>query len=159
MLRIIMIGLLAIFIVMQFIQPARNVGSELKNIATVFPIPPKANKILVESCYDCHSNNTNYPWYSRIQPAAWWMDGHVKEGKKRLNFSEFTAYPLYKQFHKLEEVTDEIENDEMPLKSYNWIHPKMTSDDKIILLSWASATRDKMKLMYPPDSLVKPSAR
>jgi hypothetical protein len=92
---------------------------------------------------DCHSNNTIYPWYSHIQPAAWWMNNHVKDGKKDLNFDEFLTYTKKKQFKKMEETIELVKEGEMPLKSYTWIHndAKLTEAEKTALTDWATGVQ------------------
>ena len=82
--------------------------------------------ILKKSCYDCHSNNTNYPWYSYIQPIRLMMDHHVEEGKEELNFSEFGNYSERRKRNKLRSITEQIEKRKMPLLSYLWLHSEAT---------------------------------
>ena len=82
----------------------------------VYDVPDNLVNILKNSCYDCHSNNTNYPWYSYIQPIRLMMDHHVEEGKEELNFSEFGNYS----------ITEQIEKGKMPLPSYLWLHSEAT---------------------------------
>ncbi len=127
------------------------------DISTKFPVPANIQSILQESCNDCHSNNTVYPWYSHIQPVAWWLGDHIKEGKQHLNFSEFANYSVAKQYHKLEEVEEMIVDGEMPLKSYSFIHTrsKLDSQQKSALVNWSKALRTQMEASYPKDSLVR----
>jgi len=110
------------------------------------------------ACNDCHSNKTNYPWYSQIQPVAWWLNDHVTEGKEHLNFSNFTQLPIAVQNHKFEEVIEVIDENEMPLESYTYLglHPeaKLTEDQKTALKTWAREQMDLLKQTYPADSLV-----
>lgn len=157
MLKKILLVLLVIFLVMQAFRPEKNVSGQKNNaISTLYPVPDNVNQILVKACNDCHSNTTVYPWYAEIQPVAWWLDDHVKDGKKHLNFDEFATYRLAKQFHKLEEVFDEVKGGEMPLESYTVVHrdAKLTTEEKNILLDWYTAVRDTMKARYPADSLI-----
>jgi Haem-binding domain len=157
MLKKILLVLLVIFLVMQAFRPEKNVSGQKNNaIATLYPVPDNVNQILVKACNDCHSNTTVYPWYAEIQPVAWWLDDHVKDGKKHLNFDEFATYRLAKQFHKLEEVFDEVKGGEMPLESYTVVHrdAKLTTEEKNILLDWSTAVRDTMKARFPADSLI-----
>lgn len=157
MLKKILLVLLVIFLVMQAFRPEKNVSGQKNNaIATLYPVPDNVNQILVKACNDCHSNTTVYPWYAEIQPVAWWLDDHVKDGKKHLNFDEFATYRLAKQFHKLEEVFDEVKGGEMPLESYTVVHrdAKLTTEEKNIILDWSTAVRDTMKARYPADSLI-----
>src|SRR3954454_23140652 len=122
--QIALIALIVILIVIQFFHPAKNASSTkpANHIAAVYNEPESVSKILDKACNDCHSNNTRYPWYNNIQPVAWWLANHVKEGKQELNFNEFGTYNLRKQYHKLEEVTEQVKEDEMPLGSYTLVH-------------------------------------
>ena len=151
--------LLLAFIVIQFFRPAKNnsEGISSNDISKIYAIPADVQSILKTSCYDCHSNNTVYPWYAEIQPAAWWLADHVKEGKKELNFSEFASYKISRQYRKLEEINKEVKEDEMPLELYLWIHKnsKLRDEQKLILANWVKAVMDTMKAKYPIDSLIK----
>jgi len=155
------LSLLAIFIIIQFFHPVKNVGSTsampLNDIGNIYPVPPDIQAILKTSCYDCHSNNTSYPWYSNIQPVAWWLNDHILEGKRELNFSAFASYRIRRQYKKMEEIIDQVKDDEMPLSSYTLIHrdARLDKEQKISLQNWASAIRDTIKARYPADSLIK----
>src|SRR5947209_6859367 len=95
--------LLILLIAIQFIRPAKNKSEGLSpnDISTKYPVPDSIKAILKVACNDCHTNNTRYPWYAEIQPVAWWLSNHIKDGKRGLNFSEFTTYRIRKQFHRL----------------------------------------------------------
>lgn len=159
--KIFLLILLGAFIIIQFFHPAKNInaGPEAiaKDISTVFSIPDSVKNILQTSCYDCHTNNTKYPWYAAIQPAAWWLNDHIEEGKKELNFNEFASFRIRRQYKKLDEIIKEVEEDEMPLSSYTLIHTdaKLSSEQKKTLTDWAKNMRDTMKAHYPADSLIK----
>jgi hypothetical protein len=114
---------------------------------------------LKTACYDCHSNNTRYPWYNNIQPVAWWLANHVRDGKRGLNFSEFTAYNIGKQYRKLDGINEEIKNGDMPLGSYTLIHKDaiLSQQQKISIANWVTALRDSIKAQYPADSLKRPA--
>lgn len=154
--------LLAALIIIQFFKPERNLSSSetivSNDISKLYPVPQEVASILKTSCYDCHSNNTHYPWYSNFQPVAWWLADHVKEGKGELNFSEFASYRIGKQYRKLEKMNSEVKEGEMPLESYTFIHgdAKLNPAQKEKLLSWASEIRDSIKAHYPADSLQRP---
>ena len=92
--------LLLVFIGIQFFRPAKNKseGISANDITAKYAVPDDVKAILKTSCYDCHSNNTNYPWYSNIQPVAWWLKDHIDEGKRELNFSEFASYRIGRQY-------------------------------------------------------------
>ena len=151
--------LLLAFIVIQFIRPAKNKAEGISDndISKKYPVPEDVQTILKTSCNDCHSNNTVYPWYANVQPVAWWLDSHIKDGKKHLNFSEFTNGPIRRQYKKLEEINEQVKKDEMPLDSYLWIHKyaKLSDQQKLILATWVTAVRDSIKANYPADSLVR----
>ncbi len=148
---------MVVLIVLQAFRPEKNnSGNKQNDISSLYPVPKNVEQILVKACNDCHSNSTVYPWYAEVQPIAWWLDDHVKDGKKHLNFNEFASYRLAKQYHKLEEVFDEVKGGEMPLESYTIVHgdAKLTTEERNILLDWSVAVRDTMKARYPADSLI-----
>lgn len=153
--------LLVAFVAIQFFRPTKNLANGpqalAKDITTIHAVPSDVQAILQKACNDCHSNNTNYPWYSYIQPVAWWLNDHIVDGKKHLNFSEFAGYNLRRQYHKLEEIEEQVKENEMPLSSYTLIHKdaKLTEAEKQALYSWVNTLRDSMKAVYPIDSLVR----
>lgn len=142
MIRKILLALLILLVAIQLFRPEKNLsGSNNPNAIDVhYTIPKEIGEVLRTSCYDCHSNNTIYPWYSNIQPFSWWLQNHVNEGKEELNFDEFNSYDVKKKKHKLDEVIEMIREDEMPLGSYTLIHrrAKLSPQDKEKLISWAS---------------------
>ena len=160
MFRKIMYVLLAAFIVIQFIHPAKNTSEGLQpnTIGNNYAIPADVKSILGKACNDCHSNNTRYPWYAKIQPVDWWMNKHVVDGKKDLNFDEFTNRAPRYQYHKMEEVIEMVKEREMPLKSYTWTHKdaRLNSNEREMLTGWAQSVMDAMKVKYPVDSLIRP---
>ena len=154
--------ILAVLLVIQFIHPEKNVSDDqTKSIAKTFPLPTDVENILKTSCYDCHSNHTEYPWYSKLQPVDWWLADHVDEGKEELNFSEFASYRPWRQFHKLEKIGKELEEHEMPLPSYLFIHrsSKLSDAQQELITKWANSLCDSLKMRYPPDSLINPKKR
>lgn len=136
----VLLILLVIFIAIQFFPTQKNISTakQQANINSVYTVPADVDKILRTSCYDCHSNNTSYPWYNKMQPVAWFLQAHVKEGKQKLNFDEFATYSNEKRLHKLEEVVDNIRNGEMPLQSYTLIHTdaKLSEQQKQTVINW-----------------------
>jgi len=144
MLKKIVAIVFTIFFAIQFIRPAKNIGGNetmMNDISTIYPVPENVQHILKVSCYDCHSNNTWYPWYSNFQPLGWWMQFHVNEGKLELNFNEFASYEKEKQQKKLEEIVEEVKENYMPLPSYLKIHKeaKLSQDEKKILTDWVAS--------------------
>jgi hypothetical protein len=155
--------LLLAFAVIQFFRPQKNISRNIStnDITAKYTVPQDVQTIFKTSCYDCHSNNTNYPWYNNIQPVAWWLANHVEEGKKELNFSEFATYRIGRQYRKLEEINKEIEEGEMPLESYTIIHgnAKLNEQQKLSVTNWVNTLRDSIKAQYPEDSLKRPTKR
>ena len=138
----IFIGLFVIFVVIQFIHPAKNISNTVsaQDISVLYPVPDSVQLILQKACMDCHSNNTKYPWYDNIQPVAWWLNDHVNEGKRELNLSEFGSRTPEKQARKLKKLAKEVQEGEMPLDSYTWMHKEavLTEREKNILIAWAN---------------------
>jgi hypothetical protein len=152
----IVLALALVFVILQFFRPEKNIGnSSTHNIALNFNVPPGVQTILQRSCYNCHSNNTVYPWYAEIQPAGWFLAKHIRDGKRGLNFDEYTSYRLMKQYRRFKDIIDQVGSDEMPLPSYLLIHrdAKLSSTQKDELIRWCTAMQDSMKANYPADSL------
>lgn len=149
-LKKILYGLLILFLVIQVIRPTRNISDveSANDITKHYQVPLEVSDILKTSCFDCHSNNTVYPWYSNIQPVGWWMQWHVNDGKKHLNFSEFASYTPKKAHHKFEEITEMVKEGEMPLFSYTIIHgnAKLSDVQKQQLVQWADGLRMQMNM-------------
>ena len=159
MIKKIFIFLLFALVVIQFIRPKKNKaeGPQPNYIGNNFAVPEDVKSILAKACNDCHSNNTNYPWYSNFQPVLWWLDKHIKDGKKELNYDEYTSRSLRYQFHKMEETIEMVKEGEMPLNSYTWIHKdaKLSPEERSKLTNWANSIMDTMKATYPIDSLIR----
>lgn len=140
--RIIGLSLVVLLLAIQVVQPARNEhqGPFPQDISSVVVVPDEVAKTLRVSCYDCHSNNTAYPWYFKVQPVAWYLANHVEEGKGELNFDEFGSYKRRKQIHKLEEIGELVNEGEMPLSSYTLIHgdARLNESQKKIIVEWAA---------------------
>lgn len=146
-----------LFVIAQFIRPERNLSNDQSHHAsTKYPIPDSLEAVLKVACYDCHSNYTRYPWYAEVQPVAAWLNNHIQEGKRELNFSSFTTRRIAVQNHKLEELIDLVRDGKMPLPSYTWVHRDaiLSQAQKDQLIAWAQSTMDTIKAQYPPDSLV-----
>ena len=123
-LKIILLILLILFVGIQFIPTKRNQNDVVPNtdFMLVNNVPKDIKNKLQVSCYDCHSNNTQYPWYSKIQPGAWFMENHIKDGKTELNFSEWDSLSNRRKKSKLKSIISQIEDNKMPLSSYTLIH-------------------------------------
>ena len=138
------------FVAIQFVHPEKNqsLGSlSPEDLRTLHPIPEPVRKRLEVGCYDCHSNHTRYPWYSQVQPFAWWLDQHIRDGKRELNLSTFGRYPAKRQVDKLESIIDALNDRSMPLRSYTWTHRDaiFTDEESKEIVAWAEALRDKLE--------------
>lgn len=146
--QMVLIGLLALIVVIQFIPGSNNQETVVsaKDINYFVVVPQNVQSILKTSCYDCHSNYTQYPWYAHFQPVRLWLDHHIDEGKSKLNFNEFASYSTRKQANKIREVGKNVEQDEMPLSSYTLIHKDavLSISQKKLLTEWASKTADSL---------------
>jgi Haem-binding domain len=155
-----MLVLLAALIIIQFIHPKKNKaeGPQPNYIGAKYAVPEDVKTILAKACNDCHSNNTRYPWYSMLQPVHWWLNKHLVDGKKHINYDEYTNKPLRYQYHKMEETIEMVKEGEMPLNSYTWTHKdaKLTIEEKAKITGWAQSVMDTMKAHNPIDSLIRP---
>lgn len=122
--KILLILSVTILVGIQFIPTKFNkeVVNKTDDFITMYNVPNTIATKIKTSCYDCHSNNTIYPWYSKIQPINMLMSQHIEEGKEDLNFSEFGAYSDRRKKSKLKSIISQIKNDEMPLTSYTLLH-------------------------------------
>ena len=146
--------LLIVLVIAQFFGPEKNQGDMALIDAFIAETHPsdEVKMILSESCYDCHSDVTRYPWYNNITPVNYWLNGHVEEGKEELNFSKWDSYAVKRKDHKLEEVIEMIEEKEMPLPSYTWTHKeaKLTDAQISMVKDWAEKVRLGYHLMPKP---------
>ena len=138
--KIILMALLTVFLLMQLARPQKNTAAVPAGKAFIdtFKVNEQVNAILAVSCYDCHSNNTNYPWYSEIQPMAWLMEKHIIDGKEKLNFDDLPPYGSRKFNSKVSQITKQIEQGKMPLDSYLWMHKgaRLNTEDKKLLIDY-----------------------
>ncbi|MEO7531607.1 MAG: heme-binding domain-containing protein [Sediminibacterium sp.] len=146
----ILLVLLIVFAVMQLVQPARNQNGEVlsTDITRIYSMPEKVLSGLQTACFDCHSNSTRYPWYSRIQPGAWLLASHIKKGKADLNFSGFGDYSNRKRQGKLQAIINSITDGTMPIRSYTLIHrnARLSTADKVLILDWVQTIKDSLSL-------------
>jgi len=149
----ILLGLLSLFILIQFFRPSRNLSAapEPDDIFSHYPASESIKAMIKTSCYDCHSNNTRYPWYAGIQPLAWWLDHHIEEGKGELNFSDFAAFNTRYKSHKLDVIMEVINEREMPLKPYLITHSEARLSDaqRKEIVKWADELREVIKPRDP----------
>jgi len=144
----ILLAIGIVFIAIQFIHPAHNKSSEVlaTDISKTVSISDSVQAVLKNACYDCHSNNTNYPWYSNVQPMGWLMAKHIRKGKEALNLSEFGSYSSRKQISKLNGIANSIKDDIMPLSSYKLMHKnaQFSANEKTLVINWAQQSEDSL---------------
>lgn len=144
-LKNILLGLAGVFVIMQFFQINKTnppVRQE-QDFITLSQPPEKIEQILRTACYDCHSHETSYPWYTNVAPISWWIRHHIDEGREHLDFSVWAEYDAEKQDHKLEECVEEVEQGKMPLSSYTIVHRKaeLSETERRELAEWFSSIR------------------
>lgn len=140
----------AILLLAQLIRPGKNQSNQHPApVLERYPASEMVKNTLQKACNDCHSNYTIYPWYAEIQPVASWLAHHVEEGKEHLNFSDFTNGSAKKQAHKMEEIIEMVEKNEMPLSSYTLVHRDaiLSAEEKTALIDWA---RNAMQSIQAP---------
>jgi hypothetical protein len=145
----ILLGLALLLIVLQFFAPDTSVpefdGS--KDFLTTHQPSQEISDIIKSACYDCHSYQTNYPWYSTIVPVSWWLQDHIDEARDEFNLSLWTDYPADRADHKLEEAIELVEAEEMPLPSYTWVHSdaRLSNQERQKLSAWFTSLREDLR--------------
>ena len=143
---------LAIFAVVlllaQFVRPEKvNPPSEPSQaLEAQAQVPPRVQKVLARSCYDCHSNQTTWPWYSQVAPASWLVVEDVNHGRKHLNFSTWSTYDNDQRYSLLEEVCEEVTEGKMPLPIYLVMHDgaRVSSDEARAICEWTKGEMAKL---------------
>jgi len=140
--RLTGIGLIAAGIVLVAIQffPIERTNPP---VTTDVPTPDDVKHVLRRACYDCHSNETTWPWYSHVAPVSWFVVHHVNKGRGDLNFSEWPLFDFETQWENLKDIREEVGDGEMPLRSYKILHPeaRLSAAERDLLLRWAGSDR------------------
>jgi len=148
--KILLFAIAIVFIAIQFYRPAFNKSSQVfaTDISKIVTTSDSVQAVLKNTCYDCHSNNTNYPWYSNIQPMGWLMVKHIRKGKDELNFSEFGSYSQRRQLSKLNGIANSIKDNIMPLPSYKMMHKnaQLSTYEKALLINWVQQAKDSLSV-------------
>jgi hypothetical protein len=135
-------------IAVQFFGPEKTnpAVDETKTITVFAPMPPEVSAVFTRACYDCHSHQTRWPWYSNVAPVSWFVIDHVNDARRHLNFSEWTTYDPKRMKRKLEEIKEEVEDGAMPLPSYLRLHSdaKLSPNDVQALRAWTIAERKRL---------------
>ncbi|MDX5476990.1 MAG: heme-binding domain-containing protein [Cyclobacteriaceae bacterium] len=102
--------------------------------------------LLKNSCYDCHSNESKYPWYSHIAPSSWLVTKDIREGREELNFSQWNSYDLMEQLGKLDDIVEEVSSGNMPMGIYTLMHSsaKLSDAQRELIVAWAEESMDKL---------------
>jgi hypothetical protein len=144
----ILLGILVLFILIQVFRidkGTRPVNPETDFIAITQPNDGEVAYLLKTACYDCHSSQPSFPWYTNIAPVSWWIKHHINEGQRELNFSDWGTYSEKRKNHKLEECIEMVEEGEMPMASYTWMHKgaKLTDAQKRVLVEFFRAVKNR----------------
>jgi hypothetical protein len=141
-------GIALIFIVLQFFGPDQTLpdADPAKDFLANTNPPQEVATIIKSACYDCHSYQTKYPWYASIEPLSWWLQDHIEHGRDEFNMSTWTDYSTSRADHKLEEAIEYVEEEEMPLPSYTWIHgdARLTDQQREELTNWFASLREQL---------------
>ena len=147
--KIIALILLVGFVGIQFVPTDLNQSDTVPktDFLLVNNTQENISALLQESCYDCHSNNTEYPWYNKVQPVAWFLEDHINEGKEELNFNEWDAYSNRRKNSKLKSIISQVNDDEMPLASYTLIHKdaKLSNSEKTLIIDYMKNLKETLK--------------
>ncbi len=142
------VAVVVVLIGLQFVRPART-NPQVDPSQTIHArqqVTPQVAAILDRSCQDCHSNSSRWPWYSNVAPVSWFVIDHVNHGRSHLNLSEWGLLDNRKASKKLEEICEEVQDGEMPLESYTYIHwsAKLSPEDVKTLCEWTAAERSRI---------------
>jgi hypothetical protein len=141
---------LVLLVGMQLFRPERTNPPEDadRTLFAAVSVPPDVARILQTSCLDCHSHRTNWPWYSNVAPASWLVADHVSHGRQEMNFSTWADLSEHRARKLLGEMCEEVEEGEMPIPNYLWLHPdaRLSEEDKATLCEWANAQREGFRV-------------
>jgi len=143
---LVVLGILAV--VIQFFRPTYDnpVADPSLAAASTLQIPSRVAAMLRTSCYDCHSNETRWPWYGYIAPASWLLARDIAEGRRRMNFSEWGGYAQSRQVSLLGNIAEEVSKEGMPYPPYLLLHAeaKLSQADRDSLVAWANDEQDRL---------------
>lgn len=142
------LAIIAAFALIQFHCPERtNPPSDPANsLFAMVPVPEEVRTVLERSCFDCHSNETRWPWYSTLAPARWIVAADVEEGRAHLNFSEFSQYKAMRALSKADMICEQVLNEFMPLPNYLTLHPgaRVSQAERDLICDWVDSIRDTL---------------
>lgn len=145
--RIILISIVSVFVIIQFIPVDRTNPPTDPNAK--ISAPPEVMSVLQRSCFDCHSNETKWPFYSYVAPVSWFVADDVSEGRRHVNFSEWEKLSTKRQERKKEHIWDEVSEGDMPMQAYLIIHrdAKLSKKDVEIIKNWTNKTEQDSSLV------------
>ena len=150
-LKIALIVIAATFVAGQFIRPdfTNPPVNASETLWASTSVPDDVHRVLTRSCNDCHSNETTYPWYAKITPSNWFLADHIAEGRREMNLSVWNTYTTKKKMKKRDELCEQVEQKEMPLPSYLWLHgdAALSDDDRTLLCNWAKAESSRIQAL------------
>lgn len=140
-------GVAAVFLPLQLAQPARTNPPVKDDFLKATGAPPEVAGLFRAACYDCHSDETRWPWYSHVAPVSWLVASDVNRGRRHVNFSEWPVTNAELARKKVEEMGDEIDDGDMPLKKYTLIHKdaRLTDEQRDELTSWLDGQAKALK--------------
>ncbi len=149
LIRRALVGIVVALLVAQLVPPTRDNPPVVADVAA----SPDVAAVLRRACYDCHSNETVWPWYSRVAPVSWLVAHDVHDGRKELNFSTWSAYDATKRRKKLKETVEEVTEGEMPPWYYVVLHAhaRLDAPDVELLRAWATAESERAMAPAPRD--------
>ena len=157
----ILIIIIVAFVLIQFFPIDKNnpAATPKMDFLQIKATPEKTATLIRNACYDCHSNESKYPWYSNVQPFGWFLADHIKEGRKELNFSTFATYDKKRQAKKLKEAAEQLEKNEMPLDSYVILHPeaKLSAADQKVMIDYFKFMENDTRILNDLPAAVETS--
>ena len=140
--------IVAAIIIIQLIPTRRPevITTNKNDMVTNNVVPDTVVLLLKNACYDCHSNETKYPWYSYVAPVSWLISRDIRLGREELNFSKWESLSKMDKAKMLEEIVDEIESGAMPMSIYVLMHPeaKLSMSDRDMIMNWADDFGEKL---------------
>jgi hypothetical protein len=144
----ILIAIVGIFVVIQFIPSNRPEVIEDNPSDLIFnnTIPDSVSMLLQAACYDCHSNQTKYPWYAHVAPVSWLVARDTRIGREHLNFSDWETFSKMDKAKQLGDIVDEVEDGTMPMPIYVLMHPeaKLTIEQRELLADWSDGFAESL---------------
>ena len=129
------LALLVALVAIQFVPVERTNPAVEADV----PTAPELKSVLRRACYDCHSNETRWPWYGYVAPVSWWLAKDVREGRREVNFSVWNQFTGSRRARKFKEIVEQVEGNKMPQWYYVLVHrdAKLSAGDKEMILKWA----------------------